>query len=384
MAKSKTNDRKEQITAIVQSYYDQNDFLHYESIEVLIEKALDLFLDSPYTIEEIQQKIEEAIEERRKNLIEKYHSDDMSEVIKDNHEKIYGRLDRIVRELNKEGIDYQLAGALCGYLKYDIESNRCHEDVDFNVNEQDIEKFRAICLRLGLSFEDNRMNSPRVLKDGIPCGEHEIIAREYDSDFHVGVFAFERKDDGTVVNKLYYQDEDGAPCVREEIFLPELAQEVFGGEEIDFRGTTIRITPPEYVYLLKAYTRSKKDMDDIHFLEDKLDPKKLKKLILSSKEQKIIQNVPVNGFPDSELHNPYEDDTSELSLMLDEPQKEEEKNSRKKEGIKVFKKKQQNQQQVQSSSSEEGFISNTIITTLALITFVLCFIGIAVIYLVQM
>jgi hypothetical protein len=62
--------------------------------------------------------------------------------------------------------------------------------------------------------------------------------------------------------------------------------------------------------------------------------------------------------------------------------------SEKKEGTKVRVKKagQEVQQQVQDQEqiNEEGFISNTIITTLALISFVLCFIGVAIIYLVQM
>ena len=54
--------------------------------------------------------------------------------------------------------------------------------------------------------------------------------------------------------------------------------------------------------------------------------------------------------------------------------------------MRVKKAGQEVQQQVQDQEqiNEEGFISNTIITTLALISFVLCFIGVAIIYLVQM
>lgn len=32
---------------------------------------------------------------------------------------------------------------------------------------------------------------------------------------------------------------------------PELASEIFGREQVDFRGQKLTITPPEYVYRLK-------------------------------------------------------------------------------------------------------------------------------------
>lgn len=374
--------RREQITLLVKSYYSKLDFLHYEPLDLLVGKALDLFLESDLTIDEINEKLLDAIASRKKALDDRYDSDK----VRENHETIYGKLELLARECHKAGVDYQLAGALCGYIQYDEESNRCHDDIDINLNEADMDKFAAICKKLGLIFEDNRLHSPRVLKNGIPSGEHEVIARDPNSNFHIGVFPFERLEDGSVISKGYYHDEDGTPCVREEIYSPEAAHEVFPGEEIDFRGTPIVITPPEYVYLLKSYTKNQKDQHDILFLEKRMDPKELEKLRSVLKDGRVVQNVPVNGFPESSIQNPYNGDEEELGLMLTEesPQR---KTSHEKEGAKVMLKKsqqQQVQQQQQISSSEEGFISNAIITTLALITFVLCFIGIAVIYLVQM
>ena len=374
--------RTRQITLLVQTYYDKFDFLHNEPVDLLVGKALDTFLDSDLSIDEINEKLVEIVAARKKAFEDRYDEDK----VKDNHKEIYSRLEQLAKELNKEGIDYQLAGALCGYIKYGQESDRCHDDIDICLNEEQIGLFKKICLKLGLTFEDNRMDSPRVLKNGIPCGEHEVIARDPNSSFHIGVFPFERIEDGTIISKGYYHDEDGSPCVREEIYLRNIGVEVFGREEVDFRGIALPITPPEYVYMLKSYTKGQKDVHDIQFLSDKIDVEKLERLRKLSKEEKVVQNVPVKGLPDSKSINPYNEDNDDLSLMFTEsgPKKD---TSKKKEGEKVFMKKsqlQQQDQQQQQISSEEGFISNTIITTLALITFVLCFIGLAVIYLVQM
>ena len=210
--------RREQITLLVKSYYEKLDFLHYEPLDLLIDKSLDLFLDSDLTIDEINEKMIDAIASRKKALDDRYDNDK----VKANHETIYGKLEQVCRLLNQEGVDYQLAGALCGYIKYDQESDRCHDDIDFCINEEDLDKFGMICEKLGLRFYDHRLNSPRVLRNGHPSGEHEIIAKDPESDFHIGVFAFERKEDGTVVSKGYYHDEDGLACVREEIYYPEL------------------------------------------------------------------------------------------------------------------------------------------------------------------
>lgn len=372
--------RKKQITLLVKSYYEKLEFLHYEPLNLLIDKALDLFLDSDLTIDEINDKLIEAITSRKKSLMERY--DDNK--VRDNHETIYGQLEQLSRLMSK--IDYQLAGALCGYLKYDEESKRVHDDIDICLNEDDLEKFQDVCLDLGYQFEDNRLDSPRILKDGIPSGEHELMAIEPNTNFHVGVFPFERGEDGSVRLKEYFENDDGVPFVREEIFNPELSKEIFGRETIDFRGTPIIITPPEYVYLLKSYTNHEKDRYDMDFFESRMDRDKMLRLRNLLRDGKRVDTFPVEDVPT--LHNPFNDDTKDLSFMFEDNEfkiNEDSISSMEKEGTKVrVKKKEEIKSQEDMSMSEEGFISNAIITTLAIITFVLCAIGIAIIYLVQM
>ena len=107
-----------------------------------------------------------------------------------------------------------------------------------------------------------------------------------------------------------------------------------------------------------------------------------------ARDYQVIQHVPVEDIPNSNIHNRFNDDEDDLGLMLADDEfrkKEEATTSRKKEGAKVLMKTYKDiKQEEVDTTGEEGFISNTIITTLAIITFVLCFIGIAIIYLVQM
>lgn len=377
--------RQEQITLLVKTYYDSFDFLKSESLSTLTDNALRLFLDSDLTMDEINDEILIGIMSRKKVYDDRYNEEN----VRKNHEEIYKRLEQVTRLLNEAGCDYQLAGSLCAYLKYDTPSDRCHDDLDFNINEEDFDKFKEICLAMGLSFEDRRLHSPRILKNDIPSGEHEVIARDRESDFHIGIFPFERLEDGTVIVKGYYHDEYGDSCVSETIFLPDAASEIFGHDEIEFRGSTLNITPPEYVYILKSYTRSQKDLSDIEFMEERIDKDRLAKLKKVLKDGKVVQNVPVTRIPDGNVHNQYSSSSSEINDMLIDNQDTEGKDASKKDSATkkssskvLVKKNDQGNIDGNSTTGEEGYINNVIISTLALITFSLCAIGLIITYFV--
>lgn len=302
--------RKEFITTLVTKLYDKYDFLRVESLDTLVDKALEKYLDSNLSTEEIEDELFQKIMNRKKEIDFRYDSVN----VRDNHKMINSKLKELVHLLNENNIDYQLCGALCGYLKYG-ESDRVHDDIDFSVNEKDIDSFKKICISLGYSFEDNRMNSPRSLKNGIPSGEHEIIARDPNSDFHIGVFAFERMPDKSVINKLYYTDEQGNPCVREELYSPEFASEIFPREVVSFDGEKVFITPFEFVYSLKEYTQSEKDKHDIAFYKDKINKDRYKRIKKKAESGKIIRHIPVYGV-DTYDENPF---AKLNSIMEEEP-----------------------------------------------------------------
>lgn len=261
-------------------------------------RAVEMFKDSALPYEEIIKQINKLAKQAVQSYIENQEKRFNPEIVKKNHEEIYSKLEVLVKKLNEKGIDYQLAGALCAYIKYNTESNRVHDDIDISLNETDISKFKEACEEMGLQFHDNRLTTPRVLKNGIPTGDHEVLATLNGSDFHIGAFCFERKKDGTIINKGYYHDEKGQIYTRDDIMNPELAKEIFGREQVEFRGQKLTITPPEYVYILKKYTEKDKDLVDITFMDEKIDKEKLKRIYelskLSIKEYTKVKDLNQN------------------------------------------------------------------------------------------
>jgi histidinol-phosphatase (PHP family) len=255
-----------------------------------IQRAIDMFSNSDLPYEEIIEQINKLASQVIKRYIEEKEKRFNPELVKENHKEIYDKLEILIKKLNERGVDYQLAGALCAYIKYGVESSRTHDDIDINLNESDMNKFREVCEEMGLQFHDNRMTTPRVLKNGIPAGDHEVLATLDGSDFHIGAFCFERKPDGTVINKGYYHDDSGQIYTRDEVISPELAEEIFGREEVNFRGQKLVITPPEFVYRLKNYTKKDKDLVDIMFMEGRIDKSKLERINELSKKSKIEHN----------------------------------------------------------------------------------------------
>ena len=258
------------------------------------DRAVEMFKDSELPYEEVVNQINALARQVVQSYVAEREKRFNPELVKQNHEEIYSKLEILVKKLNEKGIDYQLAGALCAYIKYGVESNRTHDDIDINLNEADMNKFKEVCEEMGLQFHDDRLTTPRVLKNGIPAGDHEVLATLDGSDFHIGAFCFERKPDGTIVNKGYYHDENGQVYTRDDIMNPELANEIFGREQVDFRGQKLTITPPEYVYRLKNYTKKDKDLADIMFMESRIDKDKLKRISELSKLSRT-EHTKVNG-----------------------------------------------------------------------------------------
>lgn len=60
--------RKNQITLMVQLYYKRVPFLQVEPLEDVLKKALDKYLDSSLTIEQINDSLAEAVMDRKKDL----------------------------------------------------------------------------------------------------------------------------------------------------------------------------------------------------------------------------------------------------------------------------------------------------------------------------
>lgn len=254
---------------------------------VRILKIIEMFRTHDGSYEEKVKEVDKIFKKIVVDYVEEIKERAKPELVKINHQEIFSKLETLVRKMNAAKIDYQLSGALCAYIKYGIESKRTHDDIDINLNEADIDKFKQVCLEMGLNFYDNRLNSPRILENDIPVGGHEVIATLDNSNFHIGAFCFERKPEGNVIYKGYYRDENNHPCCKHIIFNNELSKEIFGYEKAYFNGQMIYITPPEYIYVLKQNIQKNKDILDLNFMENKIDKGKLNRINFLSLSNKI-------------------------------------------------------------------------------------------------
>ena len=302
---------KRQIQLLLDTYYGNPQFSYLKDIsyEEVLKFISDKFSNRGLSLEEINNELLGIL--NNKEYLENKCS------VKKNHEKIYSRLEELIRLLNEENIDYQLAGALALYLKYGKESNRCHHDIDISVNEKDIRKLKNVFEKMNLKFNDIRFNSLKVLKDGKLVGKHEISGLEEASDFHIGVFPFERLADGTLITKGYYHDSNNNPCCMENILSSQLSSLIFEKDPITFKGIPVYITSPEYIYVIKSNTRGKKDIEDMEFLEERINKDKLNKIKELSKSDKATQHNLVTNINNNDEDEKKKEDLEVLYTTID-------------------------------------------------------------------
>ena len=67
---------------------------------------------------------------------------------------------------------------------------RYHGDIDFMVEEKDIEKVREALKGNDYDFLDKRFDIQKSFSEGVGYiqGEHEVIANHKDNEFHLGFF----------------------------------------------------------------------------------------------------------------------------------------------------------------------------------------------------
>ena len=103
--------------------------------EEKIQRAIEMFKDSELSYEEIIEQINKFSNQAINFYLEEKENRFNPKLVSKNHKEIYDKLEILIKKLNERNIDYQLAGALCAYIKYDVESSRTHDDIDINLNE---------------------------------------------------------------------------------------------------------------------------------------------------------------------------------------------------------------------------------------------------------
>lgn len=329
---------KKKIEFLVEAYYNNFDFLRVEPLDSLKNKAVEKYLDSGLSFEQIQEKIEDEVIQRRKNSTSNVKEEeiDEDEKISKNHQDLYDTLEELAYLLRLADVNYYIEGGLVGYLKYNEESNRVHNNINVTVEEKDYDKFKSICNTLGIEVIEN------------PSEVHEELN---DNTIKIYLSSFKKMEDGSIVNKRY--DENGN--VEETIVNSKLADMVYGKENTEYRGYMLNVVLPEYVYYLKSNSSLDKDKIDIEFLKDKIDKSKLD---LVEELSKIEVNTNTNEALDSMMNDEVAENTNEAI---------------EKEKPKVFEKKD-------NSNNENGYANTASLSGMNIIALVLTIICLIVMY----
>lgn len=226
-----------------------------------------------------------------------------------NHKIVNESIQEVCNKFNELGIDYYIVGALPVYLQAG-EMQRKHEDIDFMVAEKDLPLVAKALSTTIYKFEDNRLDSPRVLDENgnLTCGDHEVVASRDDDKFHLGFFLFKREKDGSVTQREYHArlDENGnkIPVLATRQFSKELFEYNYGGKPVKYLNTQFKASTPESVYDIKSFMleegyREKDDFDvkawriakNATTGEDLIDENKLKEMRKISDEHSM-QYIP--------------------------------------------------------------------------------------------
>lgn len=62
--------RKQEIIKLIEKYYNENTFLQREPIDIIINRALNMFLKTDFTLEEIDNKLQDAVSKEKQELEE--------------------------------------------------------------------------------------------------------------------------------------------------------------------------------------------------------------------------------------------------------------------------------------------------------------------------
>ena len=206
---------------------------------------------------------------------------------------ITAKFHQLINGLQKEGVDYQVVGAFSAYLKYHDEYSYEIPSISIHLNEKDMECFKKICHDLSFDVRDNRLSSPKTMKNGIIQGNQEVTVYDGESLF-LNVFCFERLVDGTILSKEYYQDDEHNFRVKESIFSSKLAKEIFERDSVLFFGYMIPIVSFEYLSIIRLGDSSFND-----FIQTKINERRQYNIQNLMKTDKIIQYVPVHELPES-------------------------------------------------------------------------------------
>lgn len=195
-------------------------------------------------------------------------------------------LEYICPKLNALGVDYYVVGVVGAYLRLGMDSGRIHDDLDILIEEKYVDLLKDVFKDSEYVFYDNRRCSDKTLnKNNYTDGEHEVIAKAKDGNFHIGFFLFSKTSEQYTITEYF---RNGDKQMKLERTLPiKYFEYQYDDETIQYKGIEFKTVTPECIYKNKLGMNREKDKYDCDMLGKFLDLERLEHLSGMSKERVV-------------------------------------------------------------------------------------------------
>ena len=193
--------------------------------------------------------------------------------LQESHRLILKLFDELNDLLNKNDVDFYHTGGILAYLLTNNPLERYHHDIDIFINEKNIPQLIAAMKESNFRY---------VTKRGKRTDDTQrlVVKLFYEKNISIpiSVFLFEKLEDGSIVEKDYYYDENNDLWVEERINTPECSRLSFGQQihyhnDIPYKAITL-----EALYVCKQGKRPK-DIYDRDIMEQYIDRDAEKKIL---------------------------------------------------------------------------------------------------------
>ena len=252
---------------------------------------------SPNYIRNINLAVAPPIEDMKRELDKTSYKEakDNEMTMEENHKFVKKTVRNYCDLFNRNGIDYYLVGAVPCYLKLELPFERFHEDIDFMINEEDVEKVKLLFEDTDYDFIDNRFPTADEYKEAVENKNTSVLmAKNRNTNFHIDFYPFYREKDNGITLKEYNHRMLGDSLNTYIIlrFYDPVGTELrYSNDVCVCNGIKCKMSSIENIYDLKSYTRRPKDLVDMDKFETAIDKNKLKEIRRHTNRKDIIRDV---------------------------------------------------------------------------------------------
>lgn len=196
-------------------------------------------------------------------------------------------LNFVCSKLNALKINYYIVGAVGAYLSIGLKSNRIHDDLDILIEEKDVYLLKDVFLNSDYNFYDNRYTSEKTLNENnYTEGEHEVIAKQKNRDFHIGFFLLSKDEEQYTITE-YFKANNLQKKIERTLPIKYFTYQ-YSNNLIRYKGTHFKTATVECIYKNKLSMNREKDKFDCEIFGKYIDLNKLDHLKGMSKDRLIF------------------------------------------------------------------------------------------------